>query len=129
MSATAIGTMCVECGGLIVEPSRIIIGGKYYHAACVDRTTVGVPRSTGESLKDRLGREPTMAEALANANDDRARLRTRVQELEGALRAYKDEFPAFRSAPVGAPGSIARRKQDDLIKMEDAARAALAGGA
>lgn len=46
-------------------------------------------------------------------------------DLAHVLRFYIDAFPAFRSKPLGAPHSSARRAQDTHIEWEDKARAAL----
>ena len=55
-------------------------------------------------------------------------LREHIRELEAALRFYTDAFPAFRSKPVGAPGSIERQAQDAHIEWETKALRALDGG-
>lgn len=49
----------------------------------------------------------------------------RIAQLEASLRFYVDAFPAFRSKPVGAPGSIERRAQAVHAAQEDKARALL----
>lgn len=45
-----------------------------------------------------------------------------VEALENLLNAN----PAFRSMPLGSPGSVARIAQEMSIEAEDAAKAALA---
>lgn len=45
--------------------------------------------------------------------------------LLAALRRYVNEYPAFRTKPVGAPESSARREQDRQIQIEDQAMAAI----
>jgi hypothetical protein len=49
-----------------------------------------------------------------------------VGALENLLTFDRVERPAFRLKPEGAPGSDARIRQEKLIALEDAARAALA---
>lgn len=46
-------------------------------------------------------------------------------QVAGALREYLEAFPAFRSKPIGSPGSEERERQDEAIAREDRARAAL----
>lgn len=41
------------------------------------------------------------------------------------LQFYVDAFPAFRSKPVGAPGSVEREAQSTHVTYEDLARALL----
>jgi hypothetical protein len=48
------------------------------------------------------------------------------KEMCELLRQYVDEYPAFRTKPVGAEGSIARHEQDRRIVMEDWARKVIA---
>lgn len=50
---------------------------------------------------------------------------TFVLSLITAARAYALTNPAFRSKPVGAPGSEARLRQQDQIAAEDALREAI----
>ena len=52
-------------------------------------------------------------------------LETRVRELETVLCFYTAAFPAFRSKPVGAPGSIERWAQETHIEWETKAQTAL----
>ena len=59
---------------------------------------------------------------IAKINVD---LLKRSRELEGVVRAYIHMFPAFRSKPVGAPGSDARRQQEGHSELEDIACAIL----
>lgn len=47
-------------------------------------------------------------------------------ELAEALQTYVLKFPAFRTKPVGAEGSIARIEQQLAIELEDQAKALLA---
>jgi hypothetical protein len=47
------------------------------------------------------------------------------EAVKAALRFYVDAFPAFRSKPVGAPGSIERQAQEVHAAQEDKARAIL----
>jgi hypothetical protein len=46
-------------------------------------------------------------------------------KLVEALRWYVEANPAFRSMPIGAPGSPMRLKQEEALRMEDAALALL----
>jgi len=41
------------------------------------------------------------------------------------LRDYIGLYPAFRTRPVGAPGSYARNNQEAVILTEDSAREAI----
>ena len=41
-------------------------------------------------------------------------------KLKEALEWYRDNCPAFKSKPVGAPGSPERLKQDNHIAAENA---------
>lgn len=52
--------------------------------------------------------------------------RETIDELCAVLARYVGAYPAFRSKPIGAPGSRERAHQDWLIQLEDRARAALA---
>lgn len=45
--------------------------------------------------------------------------------LATLLRLYVQAYPAFRSKPIGAPGSAARATQEMQIALEDAAKALL----
>lgn len=56
------------------------------------------------------------AVTAANSHDDLVKL----------LERYMAAYPAFRIKPVGAPGSEKRIEQENLMALEDAARAALA---
>ena len=58
--------------------------------------------------------EMTMAEAAAELN-----------HLRGLLVQWSITAPAFRSKPVGAPGSAARQEQELHCKLEDATNTAL----
>jgi hypothetical protein len=49
-----------------------------------------------------------------------------IDDLVIVLRRYMAAYPAFRMAPVGAPGSAARFEQASLMGLEDAAKEALA---
>jgi len=49
-------------------------------------------------------------------------LRAHIADLETVLRFYVDAFPAFRSKPVGAPGSVERKAQNVHIDYENLAR-------
>ena len=55
-----------------------------------------------------------------------AELFAAAPELAEALRTYISHYPAFRSKPVGAPGSQAREKQEYEIALEDEAISLLA---
>ena len=57
----------------------------------------------------------------ANAN-----LIAAAPELLAVLKEYLAYLPAFRSKPVGAPGSAARGEQDALIALEDRAKGIVA---
>lgn len=54
------------------------------------------------------------------------RIANAAPELLEPLKEYVREFPAFRSKPCGSPNSDARREQEQDIKREDAALAAIA---
>lgn len=41
------------------------------------------------------------------------------------LEQYVTRYPAFRSKPVGGEGSPARKEQEELVKLEDAAKVAM----
>lgn len=58
--------------------------------------------------------EMTMAEAAAELN-----------HLRGLLVQWSITAPAFRSKPIGSPGSAARQEQELHCKLEDATNAAL----
>lgn len=61
------------------------------------------------------------------AADLRAMDRTdATAELLAALKGMLRLYPAFRSRPIGAPGSAKRAEQDERIAAEDRARAAIA---
>ncbi len=45
--------------------------------------------------------------------------------IASVLESYINTYPAFRTKPVGAPGSQARDEQELKIALEDAARAVL----
>lgn len=47
-------------------------------------------------------------------------------ELVKLLQRYMAAYPAFRIKPIGAPGSEKRVEQENLMALEDTARAALA---
>lgn len=61
--------------------------------------------------------------AVAAFDPDREQ---RVAELRDAVRRLLIMNPVFRSKPIGAPNSIARAEQHDLIEVEDEVRALLA---
>jgi len=61
-----------------------------------------------------------------NDREEYARLFAAAPELLAALKQYVATYPAFKSRPIGAPGSPARIEQDVLIAMEMAARTAIA---
>ena len=63
----------------------------------------------------------SIEERQANAN-----LIAAAPELLAALKEYVATIPAFRSKPVGAPGSAARNEQGALIALEDRAKAVIA---
>lgn len=46
--------------------------------------------------------------------------------LAAVLNRYLAAYPAFRMKPIGAPGSEKRIEQENLMALEDTARAALA---
>ena len=48
-----------------------------------------------------------------------------LKALEDLLTYDRVERPAFRSKPMGAPGSTARIQQEKLIALEDAAHQAI----
>lgn len=43
-------------------------------------------------------------------------------ELAAVLKEYVERFPAFRSAPIGAPHSPKRQEQDEHIALENRAK-------
>lgn len=49
-----------------------------------------------------------------------------VETLTAILGRYMAAYPAFRMKPIGAPGSVMRVEQENLMALEDAARAAIA---
>ena len=49
------------------------------------------------------------------------------ERLRYVLNRYISAYPAFRIRPVGAPGSKKRTEQENLMALEDAALAVLAG--
>jgi hypothetical protein len=79
--------------------------------------------------------EETQPMTLADSKLRRERiaaLHAIVDEAEAAaevlavLKRYVNAYPAFRMKPVGAPGSEKRIEQENLMALEDAARAAIA---
>lgn len=46
-------------------------------------------------------------------------------EIYNLLKAYVEEYPAFRVKPIGAPNSGARFEQDRQIDLENRALKAL----
>jgi hypothetical protein len=58
-------------------------------------------------------------------SEDTAKLFAAAPDMLEALLFYINEFPAFRSKPVGAPNSDARKAQENLIEAEDKALAAI----
>lgn len=52
-------------------------------------------------------------------------LKAQRDELLACLDTYVGLYPAFRSKPVGAPGSLARQGQNFAIQLEDRAYAAI----
>lgn len=57
---------------------------------------------------------------------DEAGLFAAAADLRHVLERYMAAYPAFRMKPVGAPGSEKRAEQENLMALEDAARAAIA---
>lgn len=53
------------------------------------------------------------------------RAASEIDCLRLVLARYMDAYPAFRIKPTGAPGSPARLEQENLMALEDLARAAL----
>ena len=51
---------------------------------------------------------------------------TPADDLCAVLERYINAYPAFRMKPVGAPNSPKRIEQENLMALEDAARAAIA---
>ena len=51
-----------------------------------------------------------------------------IAELVSVLRAVLAEYPAFRSKPIGAPGSYSRAQQDSHIALEDRIKRAIERG-
>lgn len=64
---------------------------------------------------------PLKAESIANAT-----LAAAAPDLLAVLQRYVAAYPAFRMKPIGAPGSEKRVEQENLMALEDAARAAFA---
>lgn len=62
----------------------------------------------------------------AETRDANARLIAAAPDLLQVLERYVAAYPAFRIKPVGAPGSEKRIEQENLMALEDAARAAIA---
>lgn len=50
---------------------------------------------------------------------------TDLRELRAALARVLEASPAYRSRPIGSPGSLARLTQAEQIAAEDAAKLAL----
>lgn len=48
-----------------------------------------------------------------------------AEDVNALLQRWLDAAPAFRTKPLGAPGSCARAAQDEHIALEDATRACL----
>lgn len=46
-------------------------------------------------------------------------------EIYNILKEYLEEYPAFRSKPIGAPNSSKRAEQERQIALEDRAKRAL----
>lgn len=46
-------------------------------------------------------------------------------EIYNLLKEYIEEYPAFRSKPIGAPHSLKRMEQERQIALEDKALKAL----
>lgn len=61
------------------------------------------------------------AEQIANL-----KLIEAAPDLLAVLQRYVNAYPAFRMKPIGAPGSPARIEQENLMALEDAAKAAIA---
>lgn len=53
---------------------------------------------------------------------DRAQI---IAEMSAVLRDVMAEYPAFRSKPMGAPGSFVRDRQDRQIALEDRIKKAI----
>lgn len=65
------------------------------------------------------------AQLLHTEIDAAELVRRAAPALLAAAEQYLALRPAFRFKPVGAPGSAARREQDEQIAAEDALRAAI----
>lgn len=66
-------------------------------------------------------------ERFATTLDEVLYLRSEVNRVRAVLRRYMAAYPAFRIKPIGAPNSPARIEQENLMALEDAANAVLAG--
>lgn len=53
-------------------------------------------------------------------------VRKQLAEARELLTAFVNEYPPFKSRPLGAPNSSARIEQENRIQLDDQARALLA---
>jgi hypothetical protein len=97
--------------------------------------------TVGDALRRGLARHPALTARLiayrnslgnaeskaliADALDALSASRWRESLLVEAAKKHIATSPVFRTKPVGAPGSYARREQDDAIQTEDALREAI----
>lgn len=72
------------------------------------------------------GRQFVPIELYVNARDCSLQLERENSALRAVLHRYMSAYPAFRMKPIGAPGSPARIEQENLMALEESARATLA---
>lgn len=66
-----------------------------------------------------------MAHRTADILDSQQAELERLRPLAAVLQHYVGAYPAFRMKPIGAEGSPARIEQENLMALEEQARAAL----
>lgn len=86
----------------------------------------------GLDRTERLGEREELLSHIAALKEENKRLQEEVEagrralpDLIQCLRDYAGTYPAFRSKPVGAPGSPARMEQDFQIDLEARSKAAI----
>lgn len=79
-----------------------------------------------EQFKDRLRVSCVSPFAYEAVQDHDAALRQQLAEATRLIANYVNAAPAFRSKSIGAPGSVARERQELHVMTEDDARAFLA---
>lgn len=74
---------------------------------------------------DQRFRVATFAEQIGNEEMSADDVGALIVSLADALRNLLSDHPVFRSKPMGAPNSDARRAQERAIKAEEEAKAVL----